>query len=169
LVNASISYAGSGPATSFFTINGLVGVTPPGFPSGSDTGSMTTQHELPPSVVWTPSINLASATSPYASDVTWSYFGNNPVSTLDTLFLGSFTVETTQRFPVDDPPIPVGSTITYTYTINDGSGRSTTNSGSFLLNAVPEPSSVILLLAGGGGLPLLIFRARRRLRARRAA
>jgi hypothetical protein len=172
LVNGSISYSGTGPATAFFTIHGLVGVTPSLFPTSTDLGSMTTEPTIAPAVVWSPGINLTIATAPYASDITWSYMGSSVLSTPDTLSLGIFTIETSQSFPKGQPPVPYGSTISYSYTINDNSGNSLSGSGTFLLQqgSIPEPSSVILLLAGGGGLPLLIVRERRRrrLRSRRA-
>jgi hypothetical protein len=169
LVNGSMSYPGSGPATSFFTIDDLVGVTPQGFPIGSDSGSLTTQQNFPPAVIWQPGISLTSAAAPYAADVSWSFKGNSTLSTSGILPLGEFTVQTSQMFPAGQPPIPVGSTIHYTFTINDSSGAPTSGSGTFILQqgTIPEPSSMILLLAGAGGMPLVILHERRR--ARRAA
>jgi hypothetical protein len=168
LVNGSMSYSGSGPATSLFTVDDLVGVTPQGFPLGSDSGSLTTQQNFPPAVIWHPDISLTSSAAPFAADVSWSFLGNSALSTSGVLPLGEFTVQTSQMFPAGQPPIPVGSTIQYTYTIIDSSGAPTSGSGTFILQqgAVPEPSSMILLLAGASGMPFVILREQRR--ARRA-
>jgi hypothetical protein len=169
LVNASMSYPGTGPATTFFTVHGLTGVTPAGFPLGSDTGSLTTHSDSPPGALWTPRIELTSSASPYESDVSWSYVGHSTLSTSTMLLLGHFTVETSQSFPAGQPPIPVGSMITYTYAIYDSSGAPHTGSGTFILQqGIPEPPSILLLLAGGGALPLAIF-GERRLRTGQAA
>lgn len=144
-----------------FTIDGLVGV---------DHNSITTQPGVQNpynNEVWVPSnINTYNTNNPnpgfnYASDLTWSYTGGPTIST-PVFFLGQFTVETEyQDYTAGSPPIPIGSTISYTYSL-DGGGSNSMGSGTLVITA-PEPSSVVVMLTGVIALPYLVARRRRRL------
>jgi hypothetical protein len=131
-----------------FTIEGLIGVTPPGFPASGDSGSSVSG----PNSSWIPSITSSSAGGtilPYASDVTWTYDGSIPISASSApIDLGLFTVETTVSFPT--PPYASGTLIYYSYNIG---AESVSGSGSFPMS-VPEPGSLTLLAIGAGVLLL---------------
>ena len=142
-----------------FTIDGLIGVTPPGFPASGDAGSSTSE----PDSSWVSTITssaVAGTIPPYASDVTWTYEGNIPISASSIpIDLGLFTVETTVSFPT--PPYVSGTLIFYSYAIG---GESILGTGSFPMS-VPEPSSLALLATGSGGVLLslpMCWRRRRR-------
>jgi hypothetical protein len=178
-----------------FTIDNLPGVVSSsvysslGLPTYSTTGepdSVTYGADSITFLNWTPSISaLTSATSPYASDVTWTFseftvnLGNgttttgsivNPASSTQALYLGEFDVVTAVNFATA-PPLPSGSTVDYTYTVTTSSGMSP-GSGSFQIDLLtPEPSSatIVLLAAGTAGFFGLIVRTRRRRAARASA
>ena len=129
----------------FFTITGLTGVT---------SGSLTAQPGNGPGTIWQP--------SPATDSVTWTFFGNqNIVATTNEIPLGQFTVETTESFPINNPPITAGTIIHYFFSYDGGTA---TGTGSFPLTnlSVPEPSSIVMLLAGVGALPVFLVRQRRR-------
>lgn len=157
--------------TNFVDFHGLVGVTPPNFPNPGDLGSPTIEPNNPPGTIWVPSISAPTNTAfPYASDVTWTFYGNSPISNPNPpnsgqeVFLGAFVVETSLSF--DQPPMPAGTIITYSFTVTDSQGNPHSGVGTFpLINlGIPEPSSAILLLAGSGGVLLFRHCLRRRRR-----
>ncbi len=92
---------------------------------------------------------------PNIYNVTWQWNGapivNNSASNLN---LGTFTFGTT--IELSSPP---SETLLYVGSLD---GVNASNQGSIMVNAVPEPSSVILLLAGIGMVPVLWLRQRRR-------
>jgi hypothetical protein len=161
--------------TNFFKIEGhnhqgMVGLTPKDFPNPGDVGSTTSEPNNPPSVIWVPSISAPTNTTfPYAADVTWSFFGNTPISNPNPptsnieVYLGEFVVVTAVNF-TKGPPIPAGTIIDYSFTVTDSTGHPASGVGTFpLINlGVPEPSSAILLLAGACAVALFLHRARRR-------
>ena len=158
-------------STNFFTVESLLGVTPPNFPvqgqPAAYPGSATSEPNNAPSVIWVPSISFPTQTTfPYASDVTWSFFGNTSISngTAQKLYLGQFVVDTTVSFT--NPPYIPGTNVDYTFTVLDANGNQVSGGGMFpmILLGVPEPSSVFLLVMGAGVLPLLVLHERQRQR-----
>ena len=162
---------------------GLVGVTPANFPNPNDPPSGTSEpgfFQLSPLAFesWIPGITLSAnggSTPPYASDVEWTLVTTQPIGSAadPNFFVGTFTVETTQSFPPGNPPIPVGSTISYRYTIdgqttNPQMGQLTLQSGPLSPLSVPEPSTMLAVLWTVTSLPL-VWHVRRRWRRRRQA
>jgi hypothetical protein len=123
-----------------FTIDSLIGITPANFPLAGDQASSSTA----PSAVWVPTIGpLTTSSPPYASNVTWTFNSNTPISaTSIALDLGQFTVTTTIDF--QSPPYPNGALIGYSYNID---GQTVSGLGTFSVS-VPEPSSLIMLVTG---------------------
>lgn len=153
-----------------FTVENLIGVTPPNFPNTGDVGSLTIQPENGSTVVWSPTITQAATPPtpyPYAGNVQWSFYGSPPIMNTGSseLYLGQFVVETTVDF--SSPPYVIGAPIDYKFTILNASGQAVTGSGVALLG-VPEPSSAILLLIGAGMVPLAVTYRSQRRRLRRA-
>ena len=109
--------------SNFFTVESLLGVTPANFPNNGDLASNTSEPDNPPSVLWAPSISLTQNSSPYASDVTWTFYSLNGTTIVNSgtgeISLGQFVVETTQNFT--SPPYTNGSTIDYSWTVTDNS------------------------------------------------
>lgn len=134
-----------------FTIDGLVGVT---------TGSLS---NVVSSYLWlTPTINQTSTTGPGSSDVTWAYGGTTPIDDstgTNPIALGTFEILTTYSFPPGQLPIPPGSPITYTWSVNHGT---VTGSDTFNIQSLPEPSAVLLLLTGAAMPALAVVRRRLR-------
>jgi len=151
-----------------FTIDALPGVSPANQPNPGDPASPTSEPNNPPATIWVPSIgNFTTAISPYASDITWAFNGNTPISAMaggSQVPLGQFVVETTASF--SSPPLPNGYLINYSFSY-DGLTASDTSSFPIFNLSVPEPASVILLLAGAGTLSL--YRLRERQRQRRCS
>jgi hypothetical protein len=152
-----------------FTVENLVGVTPPGYPVPSGAPYLGSSH-TEPNGYWSASVFFPNGNSnpvfvngyPAAS-ITWFYMGpstiTNPNSATSDIYLGQFSVETTLT-NIPSSSIPFNSMINYSFTVNgDQSGN-----GSFQLLNIPEPSSVILLLAGAAVLPLVWNYERRRQR-----
>jgi hypothetical protein len=143
------------------TFDSLIGVTPNNFPKHGDVGSTTSEPNNPPAVIWTPAISYPTNTTfPYASNLTWSFFGNTPISATPStgeVYLGQFVVETTVNFT--SPPYANGAIIDYSWIIN---GQTSTGMSQFpIFNLlIPEPSSAVLLLVGVGSLPLFVIRQR---------
>jgi hypothetical protein len=149
---------------SYFTVDGLVGIDANSLPSATQPDlSHPYNGEF-----WQPSaINTYNTGSPtpgftYASDLTWAYTGG-PTETTLGFFLGQFTIETDyQNYLVGTPPVPFGSMLSYTYSL-DGGGTGNTGGGTIIVQngfPTPEPSSVILMLAGATVLPYLAARKR---------
>ncbi len=146
-----------------FTIDNLVGVT---------SVSLTSQPENLPSVVFIPSITQTLTTYPYASDVTWSFYGLTTITnnTSSPELLGQFEVETSVNFATG-PPVQAGTIVDYTFSVADGNGNQTPpGSGTIILAdlSTPEPSSAAIVLLTGGTAVLggLVVRTRRRRKAR---
>lgn len=122
-----------------FTIDGLPGVTNSANSPSYVSGSYSTYFG-------NASIDETVTTSPYSSDVTWTYRGLNALS--GSLDLGTFSIYTTYNYPPgSQTPFPSGETspnVTYTYSIGGNTG-----SDSFAISSVPEPSTILLLLIGG--------------------
>src|SRR5262249_39147092 len=159
---------------STITIDDLVGVTP---------ASTHSEPENPPGVIWLafPPITEVVTSPPFASNVTWSFWGSstivNPADSGVELPLGEFDVVTTTNFP-NGPPVPSGTMVNFTFNILTDQGNPASGGGSFPLTnlegitsmAVPAPSSaaIVLLVAGTAGVSGLIVRRRQRRRARTA-
>jgi hypothetical protein len=142
-----------------FTILSLIGVTPSGFPTANASGSAT----MEPSTAWTSAVASPAITVlPYASNVTWTFAGNTPISAVSRpIDLGVFTVDTTVDFP-NSPPYTIGALVYYSHNIN---GQTNSGFGSFVMS-VPEPSSLIMLTTAAGTLLLVGASIRRALRAK---
>jgi len=132
-----------------FTIESLIGITPADFPTFGDQGSSSSAPTN-----WLPTIGPVTVMSaPYASDLTWTFNGNTPISTaLGSVDLGQFTVVTAVVFPTS-PPYANGALVEYSYTIG---GQTSTGSGFFPMTVVPEPSSLIMLVTGIAVVLLLL-------------
>ena len=144
-----------------FTIEGLIAITPPNFPLLGDQGSASTA----PSSYWNPTIGpVTSMLFPYASNVTWTYSGSNPITTTSNpVSLGQFSVNT--AFNLQNSPYMNGAVIDYSYSID---GQSVSTMGTFTMSVmVPEPSALVMLATATGIVFLLssICRRRRRFRA----
>ena len=138
----------------YFTINGLTGVT---------LFSATSQPEDPLGMIW------VSVTS--HSSVTWAFYGTtsitNPANSGQELLLGTFEVQTTKDYPIGQPPVSPGTSISYSFNVANGAGNPTHGGSGTITLAnllVPEPaSSTIVLLTGGtAALGGLVVRTRRR-------
>lgn len=132
-----------------FQVTDLVGVT---------SGSLSSQPGSIPTVIWTP--------TPATENITWTFLGNTsiPNNTTSDLYLGEFTVQTTENFP-NGPPVSPGTLIDYNFTVFDLSTNQTVSgSNSFpIVNlGVPEPTSVVLLAVGAAILPAIAARRGRR-------
>lgn len=178
-----------GAKTSIFTVDGLVGVSGPGYDTGQIPNPSTTSQ--PPGTApagspqanefWTlPNGGIVTSPSPppatadgynYQSNVTWEYLLGPTINFTNPgpngVFLGEFTVVTSWSYAAGQPPpLAPGTIIDYSYTIGG-----TTGTGTIVLqggNPVPEPSSLVLMLLGGAFVPLAAS-CRRRLRSRCAA
>ncbi len=134
----------------------LVGIAPGSF------SNVTFPSPPPaPDYSWSyPTITEINTKPPFASLVQWTYNGPNPVTAdaqTGQVFLGQFEILTTSSF--HKPPMPAGTVINYEFTYD---GQTKSGTGSFVLSAVPEPSSVVLLAAGVVALPVFWLRDRRR-------
>lgn len=194
LTSGSIS-SDSGAKTSEFTIDGLVGVASASFagahspttglnsagsttsqpPGSAPSGSPQAQENwvVPNGGIATSFIG--SATTPngtnFQSSLTWEYLlGPTITYTNSPVLLGVFTVETAWvNYAANSPPVPIGSTLNYSYIIDGTPGKSgDPGSPPIVVQSLPEPSSVILMLAGGTILPIASL-YRRRARIRRSA
>jgi hypothetical protein len=136
-----------------FTIDSLIGITPPNFPLLGDGGSTSSE----PNGNWSPLIGLTTSSFPYTSDVTWTY-GGSPISTgSSSLDLGQFIVDTAVN--LQSQPYTNGTVIDFTYSIG---GQSVSGSGSFSMSvSVPEPTSLIMLVTGASVVLLLLPNCRR--------
>ncbi len=117
-----------------FTIQGLPGLTT------SSPSYVASPYTFP-----YPKITQESSSS-NLYDVTWTYSGDQG-TLAGPLNLGSFSIYTINYPPGTVSPFPSGETtasLTYTTTIGG-----TSETGSFTISSVPEPSSMILLLIGG--------------------
>jgi hypothetical protein len=179
-----------GAQTSTITINGLVGVSGPGFDtsqilsasSPSEPPSIAASGSLQASEDWiTPAGGIVTTPSPlpvgfvangynYESSVTWEY-SQGPTITYSgsPVFLGEFTVNTSWTYTATQsaPVTPQDTVINYSYSTGSGGGSST---GSLVVQygdpSVPEPSSLVLILIGGAVLPLAALHRRRLVRSR---
>jgi hypothetical protein len=138
------------------------------------------QPENFPGVIWVPSINQSWAPYPFSSNLTWTFLGltpyNNPSTATQPEVIGQFAMTTTVSF--DHAPVPGGTSVFYSYSINGGHQTSDPNNPpSFAITdltsttlAVPEPSSstIVLLTGGTAALSGLVVRTRRRRLARAA-
>lgn len=176
----------SGSLTSTFTVEGLVGVSGPGYDPGqigtpsSPSGPPYTAAPGSPqaSEFWiTPNGGVVTTPSPvppgfvadgynYQSDVTWEYLlgptysipANAPPGT--EIYLGQFTVNTSWSYAPGQPyPLAPGTVVKYTYDVDGTAGGGT-------LILAPEPSSVVLMLLGAAVMPLTVALRRRRVRSR---
>ena len=149
---------------SSFTVDGLVGVD-------SNSLKTATQPDLAHpynNELWQTSVITTSSTGSttpgfnYASDLTWSYVGG-PTETTLGFYMGQFTIETDyQNYIAGTPPVPFGSKLSYTYSL-DGGGAGSTGGGTLIIQngyPTPEPSSIVLMLAGATVLPCLAARKR---------
>jgi hypothetical protein len=147
-------------AGDFFKIDRLPGVDASSLSSAPPT--------VPPTVVWSsPAFTAAQPqpSAPYASDVAWFFAGTaeymattppgGPVGS--SIVLGTFSVESAFDFPPGVVPVPSGTELSYSFTVDGVSG-----SGMFPIFSVPEPSSVLLMAVGVGMLPTIWLRDRRR-------
>jgi hypothetical protein len=137
-------------ADDYFTIHGLLGVTPANFPASGDQGSSSTA----PSSLWSVTIGpVTQSSAPYSSDVTWTYTGSIPIMASSVpVDLGQFTVDTVTSFA--NPPYADGTLIDYSYNIG---GQTSAGDGSFpMLSSIPEPSSLMMLATGTGVVLLLL-------------
>lgn len=149
---------------SYFTVDGLVGVDTNSLPSATQPDLLHPYN----GEFWQPSgisTSGTGSTTPgfnYASNLTWSYTGG-PTETVLGFFLGQFTIETDyQNYIAGTPPVPFGSMLSYTYSL-DGGGTGNTGGGTIIVQngyPTPEPSSIILMLAGATVLPYLAVRKR---------
>jgi hypothetical protein len=147
-----------------FTVDGLVGVDTNSLASATQPDLL---HPYNNEFWQTSAISTSNTTSTtpgftYESNLTWSYTGGPTVTTVG-FFLGQFTIETDyQNYVAGTPPVPFGSTLNYTYSL-DGGGTGNTGSGTIIVQngyPTPEPSSLILMLAGATVLPWLAVRKR---------
>jgi len=148
-------------ASDYFTINSLLGVTPPNFPALGDQGSSSSA----PSTDWSPTIGpVTLSSSPYASDLTWTFSNSTPISAGSSpVDLGEFTVDTVSSF--SSPPYLDGTLVYYTYNIN---GQTVSGGGSFPMTTVPEPASLIMLAMVSGVFLLLLPVYRQNCRCRQS-
>lgn len=161
------------------TIDGLVGVSPSGYFSGnsailpsttSQPGTYSYNGEQFLGSIDSPTITSAGPLTGfnYYSDVTWTYAIGSPLTTTSGSpagYIGQFEVVTSwQDYEAGNPPIPIGSTINYSYNGNSGNGN-----GQIIVTngfpGVPEPSSMILMMMGAIVLPYAAIR--RHVRSRR--
>jgi hypothetical protein len=179
---------GANPPTTFFTVDGLVGVSGAGYDTSQIPNASTTSE--PPSTApagspqanefWTvPNGGIVTSPSPppatangynYQGNVTWEYLLGPTINYTNPgpngVFLGEFTVVTSWSYGAGQPPpMAPGTIIDYSYSIGG-----TTGTGTIVLQGgppgVPEPSSLLLMLLGGAFVPLAASRRRRRLHSR---
>jgi hypothetical protein len=125
----------------FFKITGLPGVT---------AASLTSEPNAPPGTIWVP--------IPGSTTVEWKFFGTKKISTDSTtgqINLGQFIVETTENFT--SPPFNSSNNVIDYFFSYDG-GTATGTGTIVMVNAVPEPSSIIMLLVGVSAVPLFVIR-----------
>jgi hypothetical protein len=139
------AYPNSGPPTATINITDLTGI------DSTDLYQLNYQTYQPPAALWTETItpNMAN----------FDFFGTSPnTAGPDPVYLFQFIIQTPHNVIGKNP----GDRVDYTWTISGQQG-----SGFFILNAVPEPSSILMMAAGAVVLPYLEIRRRRR--ARRVA
>ena len=162
LTSGFISPGATGFST--FTVDGLVGIDSNSLPSATqpDLSHPYNGEFWQPSAINTFSTGSSTPGFNYASDLSWSYTGGPTVTTVG-FFLGQFTIETDyQNYVTGTPPVPIGSTLDFSYSL-DGGGSGNTGTGTIVVQngyPTPEPSSIILMLAGLPLLPYMVIRQR---------
>ena len=122
----------------FFKISGLPGVT---------SMSLTSEPNVHPGTVWVP--------IPGSTTVEWEFRGTENISadsTTGEIHLGQFIVETTENFT--SPPFNFSNNVIDYFFSYDG-GTKTGTRTIVMVNAVPEPSSILLFVAGCSALGIV--------------
>ena len=127
---------------SYFTVDGLVGVDANSVPSATqpDLSHPYNGEFWQPSAIDTYSTSSTTPGFTYASNFTWSYTGG-PTETTLGFYMGQFTIETDyQNYIAGTPPVPFGSKLSYTYSL-DGGVPVTRGAGHSLFKmATPRPN-----------------------------